>query len=81
MFNPGNAYLVDILHSRSAEVTAANMWVFSPFLGGFNLTFRTRAARNLVVALSVGLILPSLNVFGLLTTFIGSALIAWIGFG
>ncbi|GJE88176.1 MFS general substrate transporter [Phanerochaete sordida] len=25
IFNPGNAYLVDILHSRSAEVTAANM--------------------------------------------------------
>jgi len=25
VFNPGNAYLVDILHSRSAEVTAANM--------------------------------------------------------
>ncbi|KAJ3518364.1 hypothetical protein NM688_g9448 [Phlebia brevispora] len=64
LFNPSNAYLVDILHSRSAEVTAANM-----------------ACRNLVVALSVGFIIPSLNTFGIAATFTIAAVIAWIGFG
>ncbi|KIP04582.1 hypothetical protein PHLGIDRAFT_120572 [Phlebiopsis gigantea 11061_1 CR5-6] len=64
VFNPGNAYLVDILHSRSAEVTAANM-----------------ACRNLVVALSVGLILPSINTFGIFWSFTGTAAIAWFGYG
>lgn len=64
VFNPQNAYLVDILHSQSAEVTAANM-----------------ACRNLIVAFTVGFIIFSINTFGLLATFIGSAVIAWVGFG
>ncbi|GJE88177.1 MFS general substrate transporter [Phanerochaete sordida] len=64
VFQPGNAYLVDILHSRSAEVTAANM-----------------ACRNLVVAATVGFILPSINNFGIFATFTGSAVCAWIGYG
>jgi hypothetical protein len=38
VFNPSNAYLVDILHDRSAEVTSANMamrCVVVAFLVGF----------------------------------------------
>ncbi len=81
MFNPSNAYLVDILHSRSAEVTAANMYVSVNYLLiGPPLSSQHRACRNLVVALSVGFIIPSLNTFGIAITFAGAAVISWIGF-
>ncbi|KAI0698008.1 major facilitator superfamily domain-containing protein [Cytidiella melzeri] len=64
LFNPASAYLVDILHDRSAEVTSANM-----------------AIRNLIVALAVGFLLPSLDKFGVAVAFSGVAVIAWLGYG
>lgn len=40
-----------------------------------------RACRNLVVAMAVGFILPSINTFGIFTAFTGTAVIAWLGYG
>lgn len=38
MLSPSVAYLVDLMHSRSAEATAANKSVNLKFYGGTSLT-------------------------------------------
>lgn len=40
-----------------------------------------RATRNLIVALAVGLFLPSIEKFGVAIAFAGVAVIAWLGYG
>ena len=84
---PIAAYLVDLMHSRSAEVLAAHLSVdfFLSFMGK-NTTLKKniwyfRAFRAFFLATAVSLIFPMIETYGLVVTNAVSALLAWLGFG
>ena len=94
-FGPGAAYLVDVLHSRSAESLAANRFVFFFFADGFrgwnefNLILSLlcglpwllfSALRAVLVALAVAATLPMIEAYGILVTHALCAILVWISF-
>ncbi|GJE88169.1 hypothetical protein PsYK624_042520 [Phanerochaete sordida] len=44
-------------------------------------TLLCRACRHVVVAATVGFIVPSITNLGIFATFTGSAVLAWVGYG
>ena len=83
-FGPGAAYLVDVLHSRSAESLAANRSVFFfCFTNGWNsrLSFLASSLRSVLVAMAVAVTLPMINSYGIVVTNALCAVLVWISFG
>ncbi|KAF9235275.1 major facilitator superfamily domain-containing protein [Melanogaster broomeanus] len=59
-----NSYGVDLVHSQSAEITAAG-----------------NAFRGIILAVGISLVLPSIQHFGILTTYVITALLTLVGHG
>ncbi|KAF9256581.1 MFS general substrate transporter [Marasmius fiardii PR-910] len=91
VFSPSAAYLVDIVHSRSAESMAASRQVLLFFFviprrdkscenadGSFK---NYRGFRAFGISIGVFAVAPAVNHFGVLETTIIAALICWVGFG
>lgn len=79
---PCGAYVVDVLHSNSAEVTAAVKSV--PFARHFNTCADLHlfsALRALALSVSTALILPMIHTYGHLSTNAMVALLSAAGFG
>ena len=84
-FGPVAAYLVDVLHSRSAESLAVNRFVclFLFFFFAdwkFELTLLASAFRSVIVALAVAATLPMIDTYGILLTNVLCAVLVWISF-
>ena len=84
VLSPAAAYIVDILHSRSAEASAATMCV-SHFLSSalcrvMNLSVFCRSVRGAILALCTSGILPLLDLTGVLVLYTIAAVIGWIAF-
>lgn len=80
VLSPSAAYNVDIMHSKSAEIMAANKCVEtkSMKLSRFSLLYLS-AVRGILMAIITTGILPSINTIGVLYTNLISALLAWMG--
>lgn len=80
VLSPAAAYNVDILHSRSAEVSAANMYALLP-LRHSNITPYVifRAFRGTFIAASSAAILPLIDSIGVLAAYAIVATACWMG--
>ena len=83
-FGPGAAYLVDVLHSRSAESLAANRSVFTlpdgPRWLKINEFSLASSLRSILVAIAVAATLPMIDAYGIVVTNALCALFVWISF-
>ena len=80
-FGPVAAYLVDVLHSRSAESLAANRFILFYFCWWkFKFTLLASAFRSVIVALAVAATLPMIDTYGILVTNALCAVLVWISF-
>lgn len=80
---PCGAYIVDILHSHSAEATAAVKYVHPVRKERYasRLCFPDSALRSLTLSASTAMLLPSINAHGHLTTNFVVSLFAFAGLG
>ena len=76
------AYLVDVMQSRSSEVLAAIMFVFS-FCWPFERLNELFASimRSVVVSISIAASLPMIHAYGTAVTCALCALLIWIFLG
>jgi hypothetical protein len=83
VLSPCIAYLIDLMHSRSAEALAANKSVNVNFIfyGNALLNIAISAFRALFISLAISGIFPMIETYGLVLTNAASALLAWLGFG
>ena len=83
--SPSAAYVVDLMHSRSAEAIAANAFVFAiPLRINFHrLTYNYHCSglRSTLLAATVPVIFPMIEAYGVAVTNTTSAFLALIGFG
>ena len=81
-FGPSGAYLVDVLHSRSAESLAANRSVLYRWNSRLNELINSwlSALRAVLVALAVAVTLPMIDAYGLLATHALCAILLWMSF-
>ena len=80
------AYLVDVLHSRSSEILAANLLVFFFCRLGkkkirIELTSSASVMRSVLVATTVAASLPMIDAYGTLVTYVLCAVLIWASFG
>jgi hypothetical protein len=84
VMNPIGSYNVDVVHSRSAEVTAAYASVLrhgTTIQLRIDLPLHTRACRSLMLSAATALVIPSIERIGVAWTNIIAAVLALIGQG
>ena len=79
VLSPSAAYVIDLMHSRSAEALAAHQSVDLSFYGNTSLN-GNRAFRAFFIAIAVSGIFPMIETYGLVITNAASAFLAWLGF-
>jgi len=84
MLTPCSAYVVDVLHANSAEVTAAVEFVLSIYFSNHlftNAISYSSVLQALLLSSSTALLLPLINRYGLLLTNAFVSLLAVSGIG
>ena len=84
-FGPCAAYIIDVMHSRSAESLAANGWGARPTRTD-DRSWRLTAIdwsglRSALMAGGTALVLPMINTYGIAVTNAVCAVMVWISFG
>jgi hypothetical protein len=84
VMSPISSYHVDVVHSRSAEITAVSALVFKILHTYQNFTDSstfTSAVRSLIISAATALVIPSIECIGVAWTNVIAAVLALVAQG